>query len=47
MASFRLNKVAKDFNVGIQTLVEYLAKKGHQVEPVLRLWHFRQTDLLL
>ena len=33
MASFRLNKVAKDFNVGIQTLVEYLAKKGHQVEP--------------
>ena len=32
MASFRLNKVAKDFNVGIQTLVEYLAKKGHQVE---------------
>ncbi len=33
MASFRLNKVAKDFNVGIQTLVDYLAKKGHQVEP--------------
>ena len=33
MASFRLNKVAKDFNVGIQTLVEHLAKKGHQVEP--------------
>ena len=33
MASFRLNKVAKDFNVGIQTLVEYLGKKGHQVEP--------------
>ena len=32
MASFRLNKVAKDFNVGVQTLVEYLAKKGHQVE---------------
>ena len=32
MASFRLNKVAKDLNVGIQTLVEYLAKKGHQVE---------------
>ena len=32
MASFRLNKVAKDFNVGIQTLVDYLAKKGHQVE---------------
>ena len=33
MASFRLNKVAKDLNVGIQTLVECLAKKGHQVEP--------------
>ena len=32
MASFRLNKVAKDFNVGIQTIVDYLAKKGHQVE---------------
>ncbi|MGX8712754.1 MAG: translation initiation factor IF-2 [bacterium] len=32
MASFRLTKVAKDLNVGIQTLVEYLAKKGHQVD---------------
>ena len=32
MASFRLNKVAKDFNVGLQTLVDYLAKKGHQVD---------------
>ncbi|MBR6291758.1 MAG: hypothetical protein IKR33_03045, partial [Bacteroidales bacterium] len=32
MASFRLNKVAKDFNVGIQTIVDYLSKKGHQVE---------------
>ena len=32
MASFRLTKVAKDLNVGIQTLVDYLAKKGHQVE---------------
>ena len=32
MASFRLTKAAKDLNVGIQTLVEYLAKKGHQVE---------------
>ena len=32
MASFRLNKVAKDFNVGIQTLADYLAKKGHQVD---------------
>ncbi|MBR1784061.1 MAG: translation initiation factor IF-2 [Bacteroidales bacterium] len=33
MASFRLNKVAKDFNVGLQTLVDYLAKKGYQVDP--------------
>lgn len=32
MAIFRLNKLAKDFNVGIQTLVDYLAQKGHQVE---------------
>ena len=32
MASYRLQKVAKDFNVGIQTLVGFLAKKGHQVE---------------
>ena len=32
MAIFRLNKVAKEFNVGIQTLVEYLAKKGYEVE---------------
>ena len=32
MASYRLNKVAKDLNVGIKTLAEYLAKKGHQVD---------------
>ena len=32
MASFRLTKVAKDLNVGLQTLVDYLAKKGHQVD---------------
>ena len=32
MESFRLNKVAKDLNVGIKTLVAYLAKKGHQVD---------------
>ena len=31
MASYRLNNVAKELNVGIKTLVEYLAKKGHQV----------------
>ena len=32
MATSRLTKVAKEFNVGMQTLVEFLAKKGHQVE---------------
>ncbi|MBO4307967.1 MAG: translation initiation factor IF-2 [Bacteroidales bacterium] len=30
--NIRLNKAAKEFNVGITTLVEYLAKKGHQVD---------------
>ncbi len=30
--NIRLNKAAKELNVGIPTLVEYLAKKGHQVE---------------
>ena len=30
--SIRLNKAAKELNVGIPTLVEYLAKKGHKVE---------------
>jgi len=28
----RLNKAAKEFNVGIQTIVDLLAKKGHQVD---------------
>ena len=32
MASFRLNKVARDFNVGLQTIVDFLAKKGYQVD---------------
>ena len=32
MATSRLTKVAREFNVGMQTLVEFLAKKGHQVE---------------
>lgn len=32
MAIYRLSKVAKELNVGIQTLVEYLAKKGYEVE---------------
>lgn len=30
--NIRLNKAAKELNVGIPTLVEYLAKKGHQVD---------------
>lgn len=29
---YRLNKVAKDLNVGIQTIVQFLAKKGYQVD---------------
>lgn len=30
--SIRLNKVTRDLNVGIQTVVEFLKKKGHQIE---------------
>ena len=30
--SIRLNKVARDLNVGIQTAVEFLQKKGFTVE---------------
>ena len=30
--NIRLNKAAKEFNVGIQSLVDFLAKKGHQVD---------------
>ena len=29
----RLGKVAREFNVGISTMVEFLNKKGHQVNP--------------
>ncbi|MBR5254520.1 MAG: translation initiation factor IF-2 [Bacteroidales bacterium] len=29
----RLNKVAKELNVGIHTIVEYLAKKGKKIDP--------------
>ena len=29
--SIRLNKVIKEFNVGLQTVVDFLAKKGHKV----------------
>ena len=29
----RLSKLASEFNVGISTMVEYLRKKGHEVDP--------------
>jgi len=29
----RLSKLASEFNVGISTIVEYLRKKGHEVDP--------------
>ena len=31
--TLRLNKVAKELNVGMSTLVETLAKNGHDVKP--------------
>ena len=30
--TIRLNKVAREFNVGVSTLVEYLNNKGHEVD---------------
>ncbi len=30
--NIRLNKVAKEFNVGVSSLVDFLAKKGYQIE---------------
>lgn len=30
--TYRLGKIAREFNVGITTIVEYLQKKGHEVE---------------
>ncbi len=32
--SIRINKVIKEFNVGLQTVVDTLASKGHEVKPV-------------
>ena len=29
--SIRLSKVCKDFNIGMTTAVEFLAKKGHKI----------------
>ena len=28
----RLSKVAKEFNIGLQTIVDFLSRKGHQIE---------------
>ncbi len=30
--NIRLNKVAREFNIGITTIVDYLAKKGHKID---------------
>ena len=30
--AMRLSKVAREFNIGISTIVEYLKKQGHEVE---------------
>ncbi len=30
----RINKIVKDFNIGISTLVEFLNKKGFDVEAI-------------
>ena len=45
--NIRLNKAAKEFNVGVQNLVDFLAKKGHQIEmnPNTRITP-EQYDLL-
>ena len=32
--AIRLNKVIKEFNVGLQTVVDFLEKKGHKLEEV-------------
>ncbi|MBU1577802.1 MAG: translation initiation factor IF-2, partial [Bacteroidetes bacterium] len=32
-SSVRLSKAAREFNVGTSTIVEFLSKKGHQVDP--------------
>ncbi|MDE7148994.1 MAG: hypothetical protein K2O01_01080, partial [Bacteroidales bacterium] len=28
----RLSKAAKEFNIGVQTVIEFLAKKGHEID---------------
>ncbi|MDR1115184.1 MAG: translation initiation factor IF-2, partial [Tannerella sp.] len=44
----KLNKVIKDLNVGLTTVVEYLSKKGHEVEsnPNVKITD-EQLDLLI
>ena len=32
--SIRINKIIKEFNVGLQTVVDVLASKGYEVRPV-------------
>jgi len=29
----RLSKIAREFNVGISTIIEFLNKKGYSVDP--------------
>jgi translation initiation factor IF-2 len=31
--AIRLSKIAREFNVGISTIVDFLQKKGHKVDP--------------
>ncbi len=31
--SKRLGKIAREFNIGINTVIDYLAKKGHKIDP--------------
>ena len=31
--AIRLSKIAREYNLGISTIVEFLHKKGHKVDP--------------
>ena len=39
--SIRLSKIAKELNVGAETVVEFLSKKGHQIDNNL---NYQLTD---
>ena len=39
--NIRLNKVAKELNVGVTRLVEFLAKKGIHIESLSFLLRYR------